>query len=244
MLSRIPPPDQHDESARSKRQPMSREDRMRILRTYAGGLAAISCMYLLVTILRSLRDDFAPEILAGLGATVKPSAYASIDMWVALIAMIANGSSVLIANNRAALQTSLGICGLGFVVTLAAVFLQRTTPLSPEWMMVMVGAGLYLPYVAVHTTIFERVIALTRDRANVGFLMYLADALGYCGYVALILGKSFIPKSSDGSNDIVTWFLAACAFASVASLILIVIAMFQFIRFGTRNSVDSSESEA
>jgi uncharacterized membrane protein YhdT len=130
------------------------------------------------------------------------------------------------------------------LITLAAVFLQRTSPLSPESMMVMVGAGLYLPYVAVHTTIFERVIALTRDRANVGFLMYLADALGYCGYVALILGKNFIPKSSDGSNDIVTWFLATCAFASLASLILIVIAMFQFIRFGARNPVDSSESEA
>ena len=242
MLSRIPPPDQHDESARSKRQPMSREDRMRILRTYAGGLAAISCMYLLVTILRSLRDDFAPEILAGLGATVKPSAYASIDMWVALIAMIANGSSVLIANNRAALQTSLGICGLGFVVTLAAVFLQRTSPLSPEWMMVMVGAGLYLPYVAVHTTIFERVIALTRDRANVGFLMYLADALGYCGYVVLMLGKNFLPKSSDGSNDIVTWFLGSCTIASAASLFLIAVAMLQFIRFGSRNSPESSES--
>jgi hypothetical protein len=236
MLSCIPPPDEQDESARSKREPMSREDRARIIRAYAGALAAISFMYLLVTILRSLRDDFAPEILAGLGANVKPSAYASIDFWVALIAMLANGSSVFITRNRAALQASLGICFLGFVVTLTAVGLQRLAPLPPEWMMIMVGAGLYLPYVAVHTTIFERLIALTRDRANVGFLMYLADALGYCGYAVLILLKNFMLKSSDASGDILGWFLASCTIASIISLILLAIAMVRFSRFGPSES--------
>jgi len=149
-----------------------------------------------------------------------------------LIAMVTNGSSVLIANNRRALQVSLGVCSLGFAVTLAAVFLQWTYPLSPERMMIMVGAGLYLPYVAVHTTLFERIIALTRDRANVGFLMYLADALGYCGYVVLMLGRNFFFRSSESADNIVSWFLASCAIASAISLVLIVIAMLRFSRFG------------
>lgn len=236
MLSRIPPPDEHDESARSKREPMSREDRIRIMRNYAGGLAAISCMYLLVTILRSLRDDFAPEILKGLGATVAASDYASIDIWVALIAMVANGSSAIIPNNRHALQTALGICSLGFAVTLLAMLIHWTAPLSPKWMMVMVGAGLYLPYVAVHTTVFERLIAITRDRANVGFFMYMADALGYCGYAALILIKSFFLKAGDSSVDMLGWFLGSCTIGSGFSLILIAIAVVQFSRFGTNES--------
>jgi hypothetical protein len=239
MLSRIPPPDEQDESARSKREPMTRDDRKRIVRSYAGGLTALSLMYLLVTILRSLRDDFAPEILAGLGATVKPSAYATIDFWVALIAMVANGSSVFISNNRRALQASLGVCCLGFAVTLAAVFLQWISPLSPEGMMIMVGAGLYLPYVAVHTTLFERIIALTRDRANVGFLMYLADALGYCGYVALMLGKNFFFKSSEEAGNIVSWFLVSCAIASAISLVLLLVAMARFSRFGSTEGESS-----
>jgi uncharacterized membrane protein YhdT len=230
MLSRTPPPDALDETARSKREPMSKQDRQHILRAYAGGLAAISVMYLLVTILRSLRDDFAPEILLGLGATVKPSAYATIDFWVALIVMFINGSSVFIANNRVALQASLGVCAAGFLVTLAAVGLQMTSPISPEGMMILVGAGLYLPYVAVHTTVFERLIALTRDRANVGFLMYLADASGYFGYVVLMLVKNFLPKSSDASGDILRWFLISCVIASTISLFLIVGAMIRFAR--------------
>jgi hypothetical protein len=230
MLGRIPPPDALDESARSKREPMTQEDRVRILRTYASGLAAISIMYLLVTILRSLRDDFAPEILTGLGAKVKADAYATIDFWVALIVMIVNGSSVFIKNNRFALQASLGVCGIGFVVTLMAVGLQMTTPLSPVMMMVMVGAGLYLPYVAVHTTIFERMIALTRDRANVGFLMYVADSLGYCGYVVLMLVKNFLPRSNNQSADILSWFLVACVLASAISLGLTAFAWLRFSR--------------
>jgi uncharacterized membrane protein YhdT len=230
MLGQIPPPDTQDETARSKREPMSPADRARILRTYGLGLLAISVMFLLVTILRSLRDDFAPEILAGLGATVKAGDYATIDFWVALIVMIVNGSSVFIKSNRLALQASLGVCGIGFVVTLVAVGLQWTTPLSPILMMVMVGAGLYLPYVAVHTTIFERMIALTRDRANVGFLMYLADSLGYCGYVVLMLVKNFLPKSTDQPADHLRWFLVACVIASVASLVLTAIAWVRFSR--------------
>ena len=65
------------------------------------------------------------------------------------------------------------------------------TPLTPmkklrsiPFLLLLVGLGLYLPYVAFHTTIFERLIALTRERANVGFLMYLADSLGYFAYAA------------------------------------------------------------
>ena len=53
--------------------------------------------------------------------------------------------------------------------------------------MVLLGLGLYLPYVAVHTTMFERLIALTRDQGNIGYLMYLADAFGYLGYVGVML---------------------------------------------------------
>jgi hypothetical protein len=232
ILSRVPPPDALDVSARSVRDTMNREERLRILRKYAGGLMAISMMYLLVTILRSLRDDFAPEILVGLGATVSSDAYATMDFWVALIVMVVNGSSVFITNNQRALQVSLGVCALGCVATLLAVALQMTTPLSPLSMMVLVGAGLYLPYVAVHTTIFERLIALTRDRANVGFLMYVADALGYCGYVVIMLIKNFLPIAVVGSPlGMTRWFLIACVVASIASLVSLVFASFQFSRY-------------
>jgi hypothetical protein len=231
MLGRIPPPDAEDESARSKREPMRREDRMRIMKTYASGLAAIALIYLLVSIVRSLRDDFAPEILAGMGAQVKPSAYATIDFWVALIVMLVNGASVFIKDNRLALQASFGVCALGFVITLIAIGTRSFAGTSPEQMMVWIGAGLYLPYVAVHTTIFERMIAWTRDRANVGFLMYLADSLGYLGYVVVMIAKNFLPKQLAGDAvGMSNTFLWICAGAAVLSLHLIAYASIAFER--------------
>jgi hypothetical protein len=77
--------------------------------------------------------------------------------------------------------------------------------------MVLLGAGLYLPYVAIHTTIFERLIAMTRDRANLGFLMSVADSAGYIGYAALMIAKGILPTGSD----FLGFFKATCAVAAV-----------------------------
>ena len=79
--------------------------------------------------------------------------------------------------------------------------------------MVLLGLGLYLPYVAVHTTIFERLIAMTRDRGNLGFLMYVADAAGYLGYVGLMIGKGFIPAE----NSFLQFFLLTCGVVAVVT---------------------------
>jgi hypothetical protein len=244
MLQQIPPPDALDEAARSKREPMRREDRLRVIKTYSAGLGSIAVIYLLVTIMRSLRDDFAPEILRGLGAAVKPDAYASIDFWVALIVMLVNGTSVLIKDNRKALMVALGVCGAGFLLTLIAIGGRSVVQVEPQLMMILIGAGLYLPYVAVHTTIFERLIAWTRDRANLGFLMYLADALGYCGYVILMLVKNFLPKGQgDQAIAMTQLFFWVCVVGSVLSLGLIGFARYSFGRMKPNES-NSLESNA
>jgi hypothetical protein len=72
---------------------------------------------------------------------------------------------------------------------------------------------LYLPYIAVHTTIFERLIAMTRDRGNIGYLMYLADAFGYLGYVVVLIARSWLGPAEDFLSFFVTlsWgIVAAC----------------------------------
>jgi hypothetical protein len=84
--------------------------------------------------------------------------------------------------------------------------------------MVLLGLGLYLPYVAVHTTVFERLIAMTGDPGNIGYLMYLADAFGYLGYVAVMILK-LLAKPDHGFLDFfntaaaVALTLATAAFA-------------------------------
>jgi hypothetical protein len=231
MLAQVPSPSDQDIAERSERNAMSRSDRLKVLATYGIGIASVAVVYFLTTILRSLRDDFAPEILLGMGATVKPSAFATIDLCVATVVLLANGMSVLVRDNKRALMFSFGVCFTGFIMILGSLVLQGADRISPVGFMVMVGAGLYLPYVAVHTTVFERMIAVTRDRGNIGFLMYVVDSLGYCGYVAIMIFKNFLPKSDASSaSQILSGFRWTCWISAFISMFFVVVAAVYFSR--------------
>ena len=86
--------------------------------------------------------------------------------------------------------------------------------------MVLTGLGLYLPYVLVHTTLFERLMAVTRDGGNLGFLMYLADSAGYMGYVGLMLAKKFLPVPDEP----LVFFTLLCGWVGVLGMLCFVLA--------------------
>ena len=231
MLAQVPLPSPRDVSERSERIPMSSEDRKKLLATHWIGIASVAVMYLLISIVRSIRDDFAPEILIGMGASLKPSAYIAIDTGVAAIVLVVNGLSVLVRDNRYALMLSFGVSFVGFLMTACSMFLLDSLYISPMGFMVMVGAGLYLPYVAIHTTVFERMIALTRDRGNIGFLMYLVDSLGYFGYIVIMILRNFMPKSDASSaTQILVGFRWACWISIAISAVFTIVAAIYFSR--------------
>lgn len=191
MLTVIPPPTSDDVLARNSRHTMTHDERRSFLSRYAFGLIPLVLMYLLVTIVRSIRADFAPEIWKGLGIDAEPQTFTNSEFFVMLGVLVVNGAVVLIADNRRAFFTALATYGLGFVLLAVALVAHSNNQLSPFAFMVMVGLGLYLPYVATHTTVFERLLGMTRERGNVGFLMYFADAIGYLGYVAVMMAKNY-----------------------------------------------------
>jgi len=195
MLSRIPAPTAADIAARTERVPMESEDRWAFFRRYAVGIVLITIVYLLVTVLRSVRADFAPEIWRGLGVSKQPGVYAQSELWVGLIVLLVTGSMVLIRNNRRAFFAGLGLAFVGTLLLGAALIGLRLNALSPLAFMVSLGLGLYFPYVIVQTALFERLLAMTRDKGNVGYLIYLVDSWGYLGYVAVMFAKNlFAPK--------------------------------------------------
>ncbi len=197
MLTQIPPPDCDDRALRSERMPMDRSDRAGMLRRHGLGIMAIVVAYLLISVARGVRADFAPEIWKALGVTAAPATFSNSEFLVALGVLLANGLSVLILDNRRAFFASIGIGLGGCVLIIAALAGQQQGLIGPFSFMVLLGLGLYLPYVAVHTTVFERLIAMTRDRANLGFLLYIADAAGYMAYAALVLVKGWLPVRSN-----------------------------------------------
>ena len=125
MLSRIPPPDAADIAARSARVPMSRSERWALAGRYAMGIGLIVAIYLAVTILRSLRADFAREIWQGLGSPAAPETFTFTELWVAFGVLLVNGLAVLIRDNRRAFSASLATCAAGALLLVAALTFHR-----------------------------------------------------------------------------------------------------------------------
>jgi len=216
MLSCVPVPSSDDRAARSERSPLLRSERWALYGRYALGLTPLVVLYLLITILRSIRADFAPELWRGLGSAAQPETFTQSEMFVALGVCVVNGALVCVRDSRRAFFGSLGVCGLGLTLMAAALLGWQRGLLASFPFMVLIGLGLYLPYVAFHTTVFERFLAMTRDRGNIGFLMYVADAVGYLGYVAVMLSRNFGSKPGDfvpfflGSGWVVTGLSVLC----------------------------------
>ena len=219
MLSQIPRPNHADESQRQIRTVMSRSDRWAYLQKYAWGLSPIIIVYLLANIIRSIRGDFARELWTDLGVDQADFAarFTQSEVWVGLLVLAINGSCVLFRHNGRAYLSSLFICAAGVLLMISACFLQSQRMLDPLAFMVLVGLGLYMPYVAIHTTVLERFIALTREKGNLGYLMALVDSIGYFGYVLVLLARKFIKFE----GNFLQFFTLICFTAGAISLLSI-----------------------
>ena len=181
-------------------------------------------VFVLLTIIRSIRDDFGVEIWQKLlPGEEEPEIYSKTETMIAFLVTIINGAAIAIKSNRRALLSSLVLTGLGFLVTLGAIFGLRMG-LSPFWFMVLVGLGMYIPYVAFHTTIFERLIASIPDVANLGYLMYIADAVGYLGYVGVMIFRN----RSGEDLDMLKLFNGITLGLSIVSLLLTIVLTLYF----------------
>jgi hypothetical protein len=219
MLTRIPQPSRQDVAARTERAPMNRAERWQFFRRYATGLALLILVFLLITILRSVRADFAPEIWKGLlGQTAPPVIFTWSEITVAVAVLVLSGATVMIGNNRRAFFFGMTLAVGGAALVGAALLGLRGGILSPFAFMVLQGIGLYLPYIVVHTTLFERLIAMTRDRGTIAYLMSLADSFGYLGYVAVLLAHNALGPWENFLAFFITlsWVIVA------ASLVLLV----------------------
>jgi len=201
VLDRTPDPAREDRLLRSDRGSMNRRQRWDFFRAYAPGLTLLLLIYVGLTIVRTLRDDFAVEIWHDLGVSEAPEVFAQSETVVAIVVTVLNGTAFFIRRNVTALVAVLLMMAAGFVTIGAAVVLQSAGRLSAFPFMVLCGVGLYIPYVAFHTTVFERLIAASRRVGNMGFLMYLADSAGYLGFTAIIVGRTFLSSDTLAATD-------------------------------------------
>ena len=90
--------------------------------------------------------------------------------------------------------------------------------------MMLLNLGLYVPYVMIHTTVFERMVALLRDKATISYHMNMADAFGYLGYVILMTIRGSL---TDRAN-LLEFFLGLTISLALVGVVLVIAAAFYF----------------
>lgn len=226
VLQSTPPPDNEDRNLRTERKAMSRRERQQFMRTYWPGLSLLIYVYFSLTVVRTLRDDFGVEIWRDMGVTQTPSVFATSETVVAVLVTACSGLVIWVRNNILALRITVASMIVAFLLVAGSAVGERTGILSPFAFMVACGIGLYVPYVAFHTTVFERLIAASRLPSNLGFLMYLADSLGYLGYAIIIISKT----RWSTQVEMLPFFRWTLLIAAVTSIVSLVAAMIYFHR--------------
>jgi len=191
VLGQIPPPDAKDEAERVRRAPMTRQERTAFLTAYAPGLALLVLAYVLLTAFRDFRDNFAAEIWTGLGYGGEAGVFSASELPVAIIALGAMAAVIVVKDNLRALMVVHALVGVGFALLGVSTLAFQAHLISPLVWMILAGAGLYTAYTPFNAVLFDRLVAFSGRVATAGFLIYVADASGYLGSVALLLWRNF-----------------------------------------------------
>jgi MFS family permease len=200
LLDRTPEPDKGDREARTKRIPMTVEERKAFISRFKPGLALLVCCYVLLTILRDYRSNFASNIWMEIGAGQDASVYTRTELPASLVTLILMSTLVLVKSNIRALLVNHWIVIIGFLISIGATLLFHNNAISPYWWMSLTGVGLYMGYVPFNAMLFDRLLASFRHPGTAGFIIYIADSFAYLGSDAVLLAKSFLNVSLTWSG--------------------------------------------
>lgn len=91
------------------------------------------------------------------------------------------------------------------------------------------GTGLYMAYVPFNGMLFDRLLATLREKANVGFLFYLADFSGYLGSVIILIYQNFGSKNTS-------WLNYLTQLSMVLPIFCMILALISFVYFSSKLS--------
>lgn len=236
MLDKIPPPNEEDERLRTKRLPMMGPDRVKFAMTFSVGLILLVLTYTLLTIFRDLRDNFAADIWVELGYGDKPAIFTATEVPVTIVVLVVIGSLMIIKNNYKAMIINHIIVLFGMILVGVSTFLFEEQWISAPTWMILVGMGLYFGYIQFNSIFFDRLIAAFKYVSTVGFLIYLADSVGYVGSMGVLLYRSFGKANMSWLN----FFMSTGYIISVIGSVLIVASLVYFMKkYQTWNSSTS-----
>jgi len=226
LLSLLPGPTDADIEERSARTEMYADDRWAFCRQFSLGLVLLAGMYFFLTAYRDYRDNYGVEILTELGMTDVAGVFSKTEIPIAVVVLVALALLSLVRSNRLGLKIAFGVMAGGQLLMGAATYALSAGLINGFWWYGLVGLGAYLAYVPFGCVLFDRLLAYTRFAGTAVFAIYLTDAVGYTGSVALQLFRDLI--FSDTSRlEFFTNLTYAMSFGGAVSLIA---AMFYFLK--------------
>lgn len=226
LIDKLPPPSAEDEALRTKRQPMSGQERMNFVRTFGPGLVLLILSYAMLTVFREFRDNFSKEIWVSLGYGDKPEIFTQTETPVSIVVLVAIAALMVIKNNRQALIINHLMVIFGMVLTgISTLLFQQHLLSAPVWM-TLVGMGLYFGYIQFNSIFFDRLLAAFTYAGTVAFLINLADSCGYVGSVGVLFYKNF----GHANLSWLDFFISVGYVLSAAGTLLMAASLYYFTR--------------
>jgi hypothetical protein len=192
LLEKLPPPDAGDIAHRTERKPMSAADRKAFIRIFLPGIILLVAVYIFVTVLREIRDSFMADMWRASGEEFSAGVFAKTETFISIIILVMVASMVALKNNLKAFLIAQWMMLGGFVLSGVVTLLYLNGQLSMFNWMALVGLGLYMTYIPYNSILFDRLLAAFKYAANVGFLIYVADAFGYLASVGVVVTKTIL----------------------------------------------------
>lgn len=191
LIDRLPPPSELDVSLRNERRAMTREERGDFLRRYAASLIPLFAIYFCLTAYRDFRDNYGVEIFEALGYQ-EAALFTQSELPVAVMVLVVLGALYRVRDRRRGLIAVYAVMMLGMLILLLSPALRSSGVISGMTWIVLTGVGSYFAYVPFGAMLFERLVAISGGAGTAVFAIYIADALGYTGSIALQLGRDLV----------------------------------------------------
>lgn len=222
LLEKTPAPAEDDIEIRTERKSMNKKERSEFIKTFFPGLVTLIAIYVMLTMIRDYRTNFASNIWKETGHGNSIALFTQTEIPSSILVLVIMSLLVYVRKNMQALLINHYLIILGFVLSLAGTLLFMYNHLSAFWWMTITGVGLYMGYVPFNCMLFERLIASFKYVSTAGFIVYLADSFGYLGSDVVLLVKNFstlnISYSDFFIKMIITISLIGIALTIVSSV--------------------------
>jgi MFS family permease len=192
LLNQSPPPTIADVQLKTARKPMAKSERKAFIKNFASILIPVCLSYVLLTIIRDFCEDFSNELWVETGYSNNASIFTQTGTYMSFIVLFVVGSFFLIKNNYKAYQLNYLLIAVGFSFCILGTILFQLGIINPFYWFLIATTGMYFGYVSYNCVFFERMIATFKVNGTVGFVMYIADSVGYLGAVAVLLIKETV----------------------------------------------------